>query len=163
MKTPGKTRGGKWRAMWVSILTLLAGILLLTVTSCTSGPPQIDRSSGRLHRCPKAPACLCSEYDGGKSAVEPLAFTGEPELAWAMVRTAVEEIGGNIEECDDRYLWATFRSRVIGFVDDLELRLVANQQIIHVRSASRVGYSDLGVNRKRLDRLRARFDQLIDE
>ena len=49
------------------------------------------------------------------------------------------------------------------FVDDLECRLDAENRVIHVRSASRVGYSDLGVNRKRVERLRARFGQEVGE
>jgi uncharacterized protein (DUF1499 family) len=144
------------------VFLLLLGLVALSGLSCASGPPTVG-PGGRLRPCPKAPACLCSEDAEGKGAVEPLAFTGPPEEAWEKAQMAVEQIGGTIETLEQRYLWATFRSRVFGFVDDLELRLVANQQIIHVRSASRIGYSDLGVNRRRLARLRTRFNALIDQ
>ncbi len=62
-----------------------------------------------------------------------------------------------MEQGDDRYLWATFRSRVFRFVDDLELRLDEAGGVIHVRSAARLGYADFGVNRKRVVALRNRF------
>jgi len=68
-------------------------------------------------------------------------------------------MGGKIQEEHDGYLWATFTSRVFRFVDDVEFRMVPSDGIIHVRSGSRVGYSDLGVNRKRVEKLRAGFDQ----
>jgi uncharacterized protein (DUF1499 family) len=54
-------------------------------------------------------------------------------------------------------LWATFTSKVFRFVDDVELRLDPQNNCIQVRSASRIGYSDLGVNRQRIDKLRALY------
>ena len=58
---------------------------------------------------------------------------------------------------DERYLWATFSSRVFRFVDDLELRMDAPARAIHVRSSSRIGRTDFGANRKRVETLRAGF------
>lgn len=63
--------------------------------------------------------------------------------------------GGPLEEERPGWLRAESRSRWLGFVDDLELALVADERRIHVRSASRVGWSDLGVNRRRVEALRA--------
>jgi uncharacterized protein (DUF1499 family) len=68
-------------------------------------------------------------------------------------------MGGKIQEERDGYLWAMFTSRVFRFVDDVEFRMVPTDGLIHVRSGSRVGYSDLGVNRRRVEKLRARFNQ----
>ena len=66
-------------------------------------------------------------------------------------------MGGDLVVDESSYLTATFRSRVFGFVDDLEIRFDTEMPIIHLRSASRVGYSDRGVNRKRVKRLRTTF------
>ena len=110
--------------------------------------------SGKLRRCPGTPNCVLSEYSGEESFTEPLAFSGEPGTAWENVKASVTSLGGRIEKDTGQYLWATFRSKVWRFVDDVELRLDAGGKIIHVRSASRVGKSDLGVNRKRIERLR---------
>ncbi len=93
------------------------------------------------------------------SRVEPLAFTGDPQSAWKKAREAVLDIGGNIEKETDGYLWATFTSRLFRFVDDLELRMDKMSHNIHVRTASRVGYSDLGVNRERVQNLRKSFNE----
>ena len=60
---------------------------------------------------------------------------------------------------DERYIHAEFSSALLGYVDDVEFYLLPDQQLIHVRSASRLGYSDLGVNRKRVEAIRAEFDK----
>jgi uncharacterized protein (DUF1499 family) len=100
---------------------------------------------------------VSSEVAGVRSHVAPLVFGGTPDAAWARLKEAVKAIGGRIEEENETYLRATFRSRVFRFVDDLECRLASEDGVIHVRSASRVGYSDLGVNRRRVEHLRKRF------
>jgi uncharacterized protein (DUF1499 family) len=58
------------------------------------------------------------------------------------------------------YLYVEFTSKVMGFVDDVEFLLDNNSQVVHVRSASRLGKSDLGVNRKRIETIRAKLDEL---
>jgi len=68
-------------------------------------------------------------------------------------------MGGKIVLEDGSYLWATFSTRIFRFIDDLELRMDEESDVIHVRSSSRVGYSDLGANRRRVEDLRLRFAQ----
>jgi uncharacterized protein (DUF1499 family) len=101
---------------------------------------------------------VSSEDEGTSSWIEPLVFGDDPESAWGRAVQAVRDIGGKVHEDTGDYLWATFTSRVFRFVDDLELRMDRDARVVHVRSASRVGYSDLGVNRKRVERLRATFN-----
>ncbi|HVP80229.1 MAG TPA: DUF1499 domain-containing protein [Thermodesulfobacteriota bacterium] len=118
---------------------------------------------GKLRPCPSSPNCVSSENDRPSSRVEPLTFEGSPEKAWGDLKETIGEMGGKIQEEHDGYLWATFTSRVFRFVDDVEFRMVPSDGIIHVRSGSRVGYSDLGVNRKRVEKLRAVFSQKEDK
>jgi len=113
--------------------------------------------NGKLRPCPGTPNCVVSEDSGKDSYIEPLTFSGEPGAAWAHAKEALTGLGGRIEKDTGDYLWATFRSRIWRFVDDTELRLDAAGKAIHVRSASRVGKGDLGVNRKRVERLRNLF------
>ena len=113
--------------------------------------------NGKLRPCPGTPNCVVSENSGKDSYIEPLTFSGEPGAAWEHAKEALTGLGGRIEKDTGDYLWATFRSRVWRFVDDTELRLDAAGKVIHVRSASRVGKGDLGVNRKRVERLRDLF------
>jgi len=61
----------------------------------------------------------------------------------------------------DDYLHVEFKSRYLGFVDDVEFYLPNNEPLIHIRSASRMGYSDLGVNRKRMNSLRLQYYELL--
>jgi uncharacterized protein (DUF1499 family) len=90
--------------------------------------------------------------------VEPLVFAGAPRLAWERLKAALREMGGTIQEQSEQYIWVTFRTKIFRFVDDMEFRMAAEENAIHVRSASRVGYSDLGLNRRRVEDLRSRFN-----
>lgn len=136
----------------------LAAVLVgtLVALSLMSREPNIlGMKEGRLRPCPETPNCVISE--GMDPSTAPLAFEGDPMQAWQAARASVEELGGTVRTDDAGYLWATFTSRIFRFVDDLELRLDADESAIHVRSASRVGHSDLGVNGKRVEALRAGF------
>ncbi|MEO1134470.1 MAG: DUF1499 domain-containing protein, partial [Cyanobacteria bacterium J06639_1] len=62
-----------------------------------------------------------------------------------------------VVERGDRYLYAEFTSKLMGFVDDVEFYADEAASVIHVRSASRLGKSDLGVNRKRIEAIRAQY------
>ncbi|OPY05474.1 MAG: hypothetical protein A4E66_02435 [Syntrophus sp. PtaB.Bin001] len=140
------------------IVTVIC-ILLLTLISCTAKPPKTGLIDGRLRACPGTPNCVSSEDPNVSARIAPLAFQGPPETAWKNLKEAVRDLDGSIQEEQGNYLRATFTSRIFHFVDDVEFRMVAAEKLIHVRSASRVGHSDLGVNRKRVERLRAVFAQ----
>ncbi len=74
------------------------------------------------------------------------------------LQTAVSSMqGASIIKIDGNYLHAEFKSTVFRFIDDLECYYVPNKNIIHIKSASRLGYYDFGINRKRIETLRARF------
>ncbi len=117
--------------------------------------------SGALTPCPDKPNCVCSEFDEDATHyIAPLHYSGAPaEKAWGDISRIIEELGGQVVVNNDDYLAATFSSSVFGFVDDVELRLDPSQKRIHVRSASRVGHSDLGVNRKRVETMTRLFTQ----
>lgn len=140
---------------------LLPLVLLLSVStmSCSSTKQPLGLINGQLAPCPNSPNCVSSEISASTAHIEPLAVKVEADEAWLCLKRALTELGGTIEKDEGRYLWATFRSKLFRFVDDVELRLDANNRLIHVRSASRVGYSDMGVNRKRIETLRERFMQ----
>lgn len=106
---------------------------------------------GRLSACPSSPNCASSESNApDKKKVEPL--TGTLEQA----RDAIKSLGGVITSENSGYISAEFKSKVFGFVDDVELRSGENGRI-HIRSASRVGYSDRGVNKTRIAAIRAKM------
>lgn len=115
--------------------------------------------SGALAACPDKPNCVCSEFgEDAAHYVEPLEYSDvPPERAWGEILQTIEELGGEVAVADDEYIAATFTSSLFGFVDDLECRLEPSQRRIQIRSASRVGHSDLGVNRKRVEALTRTF------
>jgi uncharacterized protein (DUF1499 family) len=121
--------------------------------------------SGALAPCPDKPNCVCSEFESDAAHyVAPLDHSGAPpERAWGDLLRIIEELGGEIAAADDGYIAATFSSPLFGFVDDVECRLEASEARIQIRSASRVGYSDLGVNRKRVEAMARLFDRGLSE
>lgn len=104
---------------------------------------------GKLAPCPESPNCASSE-DGTEAAKLVEAF---PLAVWGNVPAAVAELGGDVTSEADNYISAEFTSATFGFVDDVEFRL--GEDAVHIRSASRVGYSDAGANAERVAALRA--------
>lgn len=104
---------------------------------------------GQLAPCPASPNCVSSEVGTEpEKRVESFA-----PGAWGTIADAVTEMGGTITVRNEGYLAAEFTSATFGFVDDVEFRLT--NEAVHVRSASRVGYSDAGVNAARIEDLRS--------
>ena len=116
---------------------------------------------GRLAKCPDKPNCVCSEFTTDTSHfIEPIIISqGGIEVTLSSLKDGISEMGGSIQVEHDNYLAATFTSSIFGFVDDLEIRIDGEQKTIHLRSASRVGRGDGGVNRKRIERLKKRMIQ----
>lgn len=110
---------------------------------------------GKLPACPESPNCVSSDGPEGSHYVAPFEISGDPARVWAVVLRTVSAWPRTrvVEEGPD-FLRAECRSRLFRFVDDLELQLRPKAGLIAVRSASRVGWSDLGVNRKRVEALR---------
>ncbi len=111
---------------------------------------------GRLAACPASPNCVCSDDADARHAIPPLRIRGDTISAWQALSAHLEaDPSYTIVERRDDYLRAEARTRWLKFVDDVEFHLRAEAGQIGMRSASRVGYSDLGTNRRRLEALRA--------
>ena len=130
------------------VLGLVMFFLLGMKSQKGSAPGLVD---GSLSDCPSSPNCASSEQGTeSKKQVEPLQGTMAQAVA------AIENLGGKIVENTNGYVSATFTSSIFKFVDDVELRLGESGEI-HIRSASRVGYSDRGENKKRIAAIRAQM------
>ena len=126
--------------------------ILLSATHATAGPD-------RLSPCPDSPNCVSSQSDDTAHFTEPLHYTGN----LAEARQKLIGLLGNSKRvrlisAETDYIHAEFRSLIFNFVDDVEFYFSSEDRIIHVRSASRTGYYDFGVNHRRLERLRATFE-----
>ena len=113
----------------------------------------------RLNSCGPNPNCVSSgaASDDAHYVAGFTISTGEENAAWASLIEAIVTDGGKVSQNSPPYLAATFSSAMFGFVDDFECLIDRNAGLIHVRSGARVGYSDMNVNRKRVERVRSRL------
>jgi uncharacterized protein (DUF1499 family) len=140
-----------------SRLTLLPLLLtLFGVFSCAGQPPRAGLVDGHLRPCPNSPNCLNSEA-AGAAHVAPIPYTSSPAMAWQNLKKTIEDTEGVIVDSQTGYLRAVYTSQVMRFADDLEFRLDEVAGVIQVRSASRSGYWDLGVNKRRVEWVRRLF------
>jgi uncharacterized protein (DUF1499 family) len=114
---------------------------------------------GRLKQCPDKPNCVSSEFvSDAAHYIEPLVYaTDHAAQVLPRLKAIIRDMGGSIQVEKSDYLAATFTSSIFRFVDDLEIRIDTGQKTIHLRSASRVGHGDGGVNRKRVELLKNSF------
>ena len=113
---------------------------------------------GKLRPCPNSPNCVCSEFQGNEHSIDPLAFSDDADEAWArLIEVLTNQPRTKIVEQSKDYIEARLRTRILRFEDVVEFRLDRTENLIQVRSASKVGYSDLGVNRRRIETLRRLF------
>ncbi|MEZ6119335.1 MAG: DUF1499 domain-containing protein [Pirellulaceae bacterium] len=146
---------------WIvrAILFAMIGMGAVMVMNLFSKPPaNLGVRGGRLAACPGSPNCVCSHDSDSQHAIAPLNYSTEPGIALQRIVDSVGSLGGKVVERRDGYLRAEFTSRLLRFVDDVEFYFPPDESIIHVRSASRIGYSDLGVNRQRVEQIRRRLE-----
>jgi uncharacterized protein (DUF1499 family) len=123
-------------------------------------PAGLGVRDGNLKSPPSSPNAVSSQSAGGYHLIAPLAYKGPQEQAMKALKAIIESTSDTrIVETKPDYLYAEYASALLGFVDDVEFYFPAGANIIHVRSASRLGYGDLGVNRKRIEAIRARLVQ----
>src|SRR5262245_11841067 len=136
-------------------------LFLLTMLSFFSRKPNnLGVVNGRLADCPATPNCVCTQGRDPEHHVEPLHFSGSPEEAMERLKAAITALPrSKIVTADARYMHAEFTSRLFRFVDDVEFLIEPDTKTVHFRSASRVGRSDLGVNRQRMEEIRQKFEE----
>ena len=119
-------------------------------------PPDLGLHAGRLRPCPSTPNCVSSETGtGADQRVAPFPAPGGVQDMGRLAGVVAALPRTTIVSDDGTYLHAESTSLIMRFVDDVEFRYDAKDGVIHVRSASRLGKSDMGVNGKRVKELRA--------
>lgn len=124
-----------------------------------AAPGLID---GTLAPCPDSPNCVISE-PGARADQSVVSL---PASSWGALPSVIANLGGAIVVQEESYIAATFRTPLMGFVDDVEFRRTGDdaesaaenegaENVVHVRSASRVGRSDFGANRARVEAIRS--------
>ena len=117
-------------------LCVAAGILLLVVLAALSRsgkPPGLV--AGKLSMCPASPNCVVSEqYNDSGHYLEPVTLHAAASAdQMALVRDVIVDMGGVIQQQDAGYIAAAFSTRIFGFVDDLEVRLVPGERLFQIR------------------------------
>lgn len=126
-------------------------------------PTNLGVKDGKLAACPSSPNCVNSQAadSDAEHKIAPLSYTSSPAEAMATLKSVIQSMERTeIITEENNYLYAEFTSALMGYVDDVEFFLDDATGTIQVRSASRLGQSDLGVNRKRIEAIRAKFAEL---
>jgi len=138
-------------------LIILASFFMFT--GCTGTVPQLGAQNGTLKQCPQTPNCVNSQAKDKQHHIEPILVIGSSQEVKNTILQALNELGAaKVVVVEDNYIRAEFYSKIFRFVDDVEFYFPdsgSKELVVHVRSASRVGYSDLGVNRKRIENIRS--------
>lgn len=142
----------------MKFLSWTLGVMGILIFCMGCKTPEIGLTPAGLRPCPDSPNCVTSQAKTGKQVIRPLTYSTDRATAFAKIKQIVSnrDNASIVAETTD-YLHVEFRSKLMGFVDDVEFWFPENQPVIHLRSASRLGYSDFGVNRKRVQHLRALF------
>jgi len=125
--------------------------LIPLLSACAGEPPQnIGVENGRLTACPESPNCVSSYESDESHGIAPIAanLNQIEQVLVGLDEANIVNAGGN-------YLYAEFTSSLMGYVDDVEFLFDQAAGVTHVRSASRLGYSDMGANRSRIETIRA--------
>lgn len=157
-------------AIALLVLVAAAGLALHVATATGDTvfswkrPDNLGVKDGRLAPPKSTPNCVSSQADPADAEhyIAPIPFKGGAVEAMAAARTAFESMqGATVIRHEGNYLYAEFRTKLMRFVDDVEFVFDEKAGVIHVRSASRLGRRDFGVNRARVEALRSRIEGRI--
>ena len=114
----------------------------------------------RFSNCPETPNCVSSSAHSGRHYIEPIGYEGTLDNArLRLLEVIADSARAHVVKQEDAYLHVEFTSLLFRFVDDVEFEFDDAGKQIHLKSASRTGYADFGVNRRRLESIRERFNQ----
>ncbi|QDU41468.1 hypothetical protein Mal4_58360 [Maioricimonas rarisocia] len=144
-------------------MVLVAVVAVAATTVASWRRPQLGAVEGRLRPCPDSPNCVSSFEDRPSHRTEPFEVHGDPKTAVSRLVRQIDAMPGtNVVEVTDDYAHIEFVTPVLRYVDDVELLHDGASEQIHVRSASRVGRSDLGANRRRVEIIRSQWKESLE-
>lgn len=142
----------------ISILFILSIITLIVLGMISKSGKTPGLVSGKLSKCPEKYNCMSTEKkDDARHYIKPIKIPQDISIeldSLHILKDTIRDMGGSIVDESEDYFASTFESGTFGFVDDFEIRIDTRKKLIHIRSASRVGHSDMGVNRKRIELLK---------
>jgi uncharacterized protein (DUF1499 family) len=140
-------------------LTKILWLIPVLMVGCSgTRPSTLGVNEGRLAPCPSSPNCVSTQSTDAKQGIDPIAYTTSVEEARDRLEKIVRAMPRTkVVRQEEDYMHLECSSRLFRFVDDVEFWFDDANKVIHCRSASRKGYSDLGVNRKRVEQIREQF------
>ncbi len=142
-------------------------ISLILLTGCTGTMPQLGIINGQLTKCPATPNCVSSQTGNKDQYIDPLMLIGTSKDAQtALLKILHSFQRTEVKVVEDDYIRAEFTSAVFRFVDDVEFyfpETKSEETPIQVRSSSRIGYTDFGANRKRIEKIRKTLNSMSEE
>ena len=149
----------------VSIISVVLFCFVLVLFFTRNFPPKkpagIGIQAGSLALCGNKPNCVCSIDNRANHMISPLDWSGAESMGIEKIEALVNSFPRTkVISKSGNYLHAEFRTLIFGYVDDVEFLVDVNAKKIHIRSASRLGYSDLGANLSRVEILRTLFAQI---
>ena len=145
----------------IAALIVLSPVIALAVLSALATKPKnLGANNGRLAPCPNSPNCVSTQNADSQHTMEAIVFDGPPEDAMRKLKAVLAVIPRmKVVTETEYYLHVEATSVIFRFRDDVEFVIDRQAKVIHFRSASRVGRSDLGANRVRMEKIRKAFEQ----
>ena len=141
----------------IGIVVIFSSSLVFSATAFAA----VGIENGHLSACPSSPNCVVSQDGDAEHAIEPIAYRGDRATAKETLLKVLSVVPRTeVVEDTDNYIHTESTSRIFKFIDDVEFYFPEDENVIHVRSASRVGESDLGVNRRRIEQIRLAMKDL---
>ena len=163
--TPPAVKQNSRLKIFFRYLVLTFGIM--TVTTISGGqmgllsgkrPSGLGVQNGQLKPAPASPNCVSSQASTAYHQIAPFPVQGDPQAAFERLKGIVAGMSAaKVIESKPDYVYAEFTTKLMGFVDDVEFHLDDKAAVIHVRSASRLGLKDFGVNRARVEAIRTAY------
>lgn len=152
---PNSTHTSRYRAILFGISIMP---FIICYPSLSSPNDNTQMKSMRLAACPNSPNCVSSLAQDQAHLIKPFSYEGSGLDALNRLKQTILSLPRTRLVTDSEgYIHVEFRSKFLGFVDDVEAQLDETKNVIEIRSASRTGYWDLGANRKRIELIRTRF------
>lgn len=144
----------------IVVLAVAFIVLNIILAKMAKQPTNLGVQNGQLTPCPGSPNCVTTQSNHPSSKMEAIAYEGTLADNMTKLKNVIEQFSKtNIISEKENYLHVTFGTPIFNYIDDVEFYFDDANKLLHFRSASRIGYSDMGVNKKRMQKVTARFAQ----
>ena len=146
-------------AIGIGIAAVVITVILAILARVVKSPANLGVRDGKLAPCPNSPNCVSTQSQDPRHQIAPIPYTTSVPEARARILEVIHSMPRTTIITDaPTYIHAEFRTKGMGYVDDVEFTFDETVQVIHFRSSSRLPYWDWGVNRERMEEIRAAFE-----